>query len=58
MTERITNMIGSEVYSKEIEIKTGENKSIIDRSNLPVGVYFYTLGEGKNLVTRRLVISE
>ncbi|MES2619656.1 MAG: T9SS type A sorting domain-containing protein [Bacteroidota bacterium] len=58
MTERITNMIGSEVYNKEIEVKTGDNKSVIERDNLPVGVYFYSIGNGKNLVTKRLVISE
>jgi hypothetical protein len=58
MTERITNMIGDVVYSKEIEVKIGENKSVIERSSLPTGVYFYSLGDGKNLVTKRLVISE
>jgi len=58
MTERITNMIGSEVYNKEIEVKTGDNKSVIERDNLPVGVYFYSIGDGKNLVTKRLVVSE
>lgn len=58
MTERVTNMIGSEVYSKDIEIKTGENKSFIERNNLPAGVYFYSLTDGKNLVTKRLIVSE
>ncbi len=58
MTERITNMIGSEVYSKEMEVRAGENKSVIDRNNLPAGVYFYSIGDGKNLVTKRLVVSE
>ena len=58
MTERITNMIGSVVYSKDIEIKTGENRSVIDRNNLAAGVYFYSLSDGKNLITKRLVISE
>jgi hypothetical protein len=58
MTERITNMIGAEVFSKGIEVKVGENKSIIEKGDLPTGVYFYSISDGKNLVTKRVVVSE
>ena len=58
LKERITNMIGSEVETREVEAKTGENSFIIERNTLPVGVYFYSLSDGKNIVTKRLVISE
>lgn len=58
MTERITNMIGSEVYSNSIEVKVGENTSVINRNNLPAGVYFYALSDGRNNTVKRIVISE
>lgn len=57
-TERITNMIGSEVYRNEMEVKSGVNFSSIDRSNLSGGVYFYSLTDGKNTITKRIVVSE
>lgn len=56
MTETITNMIGSEVYRKEMEVRVGENITTIDRNNLPTGVYFYSLSDGKFLVTKRIMI--
>ncbi len=58
MTEKITNMIGSEVYSSTIDVKVGENSSVIAKNTLSAGVYFYTLADGKNSITRRIVITE
>jgi hypothetical protein len=58
MVERMTNMLGSEVYSNKVDVKAGENTSIIERNNLPAGVYFYSITDGKNISTKRVVISE
>jgi hypothetical protein len=58
MTERITNMIGSEVYRKATEVRAGENTSLIDRNNLPSGVYFYSISDGKSMMTKRVVIAD
>ena len=58
VTERITNMIGSEVLNREIEVKVGENNFNIDGTTFAPGVYFYSIGTGKSLVTKRIVISE
>ena len=58
MTERITNMLGSEVYKGTMNVKVGNNTSTIDRNNLPAGVYFYSIVEGKNVSTKRIVITE
>jgi hypothetical protein len=57
-TERITNMIGSEVYSNNIDVKAGENTTSINRNNLPVGIYFYTIVEGTNSTTKRFVVAD
>lgn len=56
MSERVTNMIGAEVSRKNVEVKAGENSLIINRDNLPSGVYFYTLTNGKATKTIRFVI--
>jgi hypothetical protein len=58
MTERLTNMLGSEVLRKSIEVRMGENSSMIEKNNLPTGVYFYSLSDGKSVATKRVVISE
>ncbi|MDB5283687.1 MAG: hypothetical protein JWO06_2762 [Bacteroidota bacterium] len=58
MTEKLTNILGSEVYKREIEVKVGENSTVIERNSIPAGVYFYTLGSGRSMVTKRVVINE
>jgi len=58
MTERMTNMLGSEVISNKIEIRLGENTSTLDGSNLAPGVYFYSISDGKSVAMKRVVISE
>ena len=58
MTERLTNLLGSEVYRRQVEVKAGNNVSSLERNSLSPGVYFYSIGDGKNYTTKRLVISE
>lgn len=58
MTERITNMLGSVVHLNELDVRLGDNTSTINREDLPAGVYFYSLSTGKNVITKRIVISE
>jgi len=59
VTERITNILGSELYNNKFEAKAGANSSVIEKGNLPAGVYFYSITDGKNIVAmKRVVISE
>jgi len=58
MTERLTNMIGNEVSRKSVEVRMGENTSMIEKNNLSTGVYFYSISDGKTVLTKRIVISE
>ena len=39
----ITNTNGTRIYTEEVRFKRGENKLLLDTSNLPSGVYFLTL---------------
>jgi hypothetical protein len=53
---RITNVIGKEVYSEKANIKLGQNALNINRNDLPSGIYFYSLSDGKGLVTKRFIV--
>lgn len=57
-TQKITNMLGSEVSKSEIEISAGEYTSVIERGNMPAGVYFFTITDGKTSVTKRFSVTE
>lgn len=58
MTERITNMLGAVVSKNTINVKAGENSSVINGTNFNAGVYFYSLTDGSKTITKRIVISE
>ena len=55
---RIINIVGSEMYSTTIAAKAGMNEATINRSNLPAGIYFLSIGSGKATVTRKFIVSE
>lgn len=58
MTERLSNMLGAVVYKNTMNVKAGENSSVLDATNLPAGVYFYSITDGKQTTTKRVVVSE
>ncbi len=55
-TARITNIIGKEVMRKSADVTIGANSINISRNDLAAGVYFFSLSDGKSLVTKRFVI--
>jgi hypothetical protein len=57
-TVRISDATGKLVSSREIEARQGTNSVSIERNNLSIGIYFVSLGDGKNLVTRKFSITE
>jgi Secretion system C-terminal sorting domain len=58
VTERITNVVGSEVYSNELNVNVGVNTHTINKNNLAAGVYIYSLTDGQSVYSKKLVISE
>ena len=58
MTERLTNMLGAVVYKNTVNVKVGENSSVLDATSLSAGVYFYSITDGKTTTTKRVVVSE
>ncbi len=56
MTEKITSIIGNEVYSQQVDVKMGTNSHVITRNTLSAGVYFYSITDGVSTFTKRLII--
>jgi hypothetical protein len=54
-TAKITNLIGKEVMRKTIEVKAGSNTFTFNRNDFPGGVYFFSLSDGKSLITKRFI---
>ena len=54
---KLTDILGKEIYRKEIEATPGENQTEIERENLATGVYFYSLSDGRTTTTRRILIN-
>ncbi len=57
-TLKVINMVGSEVYSTNVIAKQGLNETTISRGNLPAGIYFLSIGNGKSSLTRKFIIAE
>lgn len=55
---RITNVVGSEVYSASIPVKMGANETTIQRNNLPAGIYILSVGGSQGMVTRKFIITD
>ncbi len=58
VTEKLTNVLGSEVYSKDLDVTMGVNSYSIAKGALTSGVYFYSISDGKSVFTKRIVITE
>ncbi len=52
----ITNLIGERVKSKMVKGKKGENNTTIDTSEIPNGIYLYSVQTGSKKITKRMVI--
>jgi len=54
---RVVNMLGKVIYSEQIYLFSGENNISFDGSQLPTGVYFYSIGKNENYTSKKMVIS-
>jgi len=52
----IINSIGQKVYEQKISLNSGKNTIGLNLSQLPSGVYFAQISDGKTLSTRKLII--
>jgi len=54
----LTDVVGKEVETTDLDIFTGSNRINLDRKNLSSGMYFYTITNGNESITKRLVIQD
>lgn len=57
-TLTVTDMTGKAVAVKQVEVNAGGNATTIERNNLPAGVYFLMVNDGKTNVTRRFIVAD
>jgi hypothetical protein len=58
MTEKLTDILGRTIWTREMQVLIGANQSKIDRAALPSGIYFYSVGKGESLTSQKLIITE
>lgn len=57
MELKVFNMVGKEMMKSNFKAVKGENTHTLINEKLTPGVYFYTLSDGKNTATRRMIVS-
>jgi hypothetical protein len=56
MTVKVSNILGKMVSSKMIWAKSGINRIMFNAKDFEPGIYFYTIGNEKNSVTKRMIV--
>jgi hypothetical protein len=56
VTLKVSNMLGKVVSTKTLWAKSGVNKIALNAKDYQPGIYFYTIGNEKNSVTRRMIV--
>lgn len=57
-TFTISGVDGKTILTKSVSATAGENRLIIDRANMAAGVYTYSLSNGTDRLTKRLVVQD
>lgn len=55
-TQSITTLTGMLIQTQQVQIKEGENSLSLPVGNLPAGMYFYTISDGSNQTTRKIIV--
>ena len=55
---KVYNMIGTVVLQYDIAVKKGLNKLMLDSKDFDSGVYFYSLVNGNNAFTRKMIVKK
>jgi len=54
----VFDILGKTVVKRSLVSKTGINKMILDATAIPVGIYFYSLSNGAQTITKRFVVTK
>ena len=55
---KVVNLIGKELYHRVFEAESGKNMIRLEGEDFSPGVYIYSLSNGTQTITRRMVISK
>lgn len=54
---KVFDVLGKVIYNEQVQLSVGENTLQFDAGHLDSGMYFYTIGQGSDVVTKRMVVS-
>jgi hypothetical protein len=54
---KISNLVGTEIFSQSYTGSKGLNHVTIDASKFAEGIYFYSINNGEQLITKRMIVS-
>lgn len=55
---KVYSLIGELIHSEVLTLSTGQNIVEFDGADLTSGMYFYAIGQGNDVVTKRMVVSK
>lgn len=55
---KVYSLMGELVHNEVLTLSTGQNIVEFDGSNLNSGMYFYAVGQGNDVVTKRMIVSK
>lgn len=55
---KIYNLLGNAVEEYDISVKKGTNKLILDAKDFGSGIYFYSIVNGNNVFTRKMIVQK
>ncbi|MEO1627492.1 MAG: T9SS type A sorting domain-containing protein, partial [Bacteroidota bacterium] len=53
----VFNVLGRQVYQRNIQVFEGTNSFEFDASQLPEGMYLYAITDGKNILTKKMMVN-
>ncbi len=55
---KVFNLLGKMMHAEQVDVLNGENNIDFDGSDLSAGIYIYSIGQGSDIVTERLVVNQ
>ena len=54
---RIYNLLGKQVYFREVRADRGVNSIDINTTAFPNGIYMYSINNGEKVLTERIIVA-
>ncbi|MFK7933299.1 MAG: T9SS type A sorting domain-containing protein [Saprospiraceae bacterium] len=55
-TFEVRDLLGQQVYQREIRLQNGENAFDYNAADLPKGLYLYSISDGENVVSQKMMV--